>query len=181
MDKPPVFTQDWTTHHFSKWREVLGPFAGREKLRGLELGSFEGRSALFFLQEIATHPTARLICMDHWRDREIHGRFLHNILSAGVHDRCEVRKGDSHQMLRSIRQRFDFIYIDADHRAEAVLTDAVLAWPILLPGGVLIFDDYEWEKAGQKPPKLGIDAFLQVFAGQFEVLHIGWQVILKKV
>lgn len=176
-----AFTQDWTTRHFPRWREVLAPFVGKERLRGLELGSFEGRSAVFFLQEICTHPTSRLICVDQWHNAEIYGRFLSNILAIGRHDRCEARKGDTHQMLRCMKQRFDFIYVDADHKADAVLTDAILAWPLLVSGGVLIFDDYRWQSPGVLAPKIGIDAFLQAFDGQYEVLHLQWQLILKKL
>lgn len=174
------FTQDWTTRHFPKWQEVLAPFAGREKIRALELGSFEGRSAVFFLANIVTHPTAKLICIDHWRDSTVYRRFLGNLLNCDGQDRCEVRRSDTHQMLRGMRQRFDFVYVDADHRADAVLTDAVLCWSLLNIGGVLIFDDYRWERPGVMAPKIGIDAFMTAFEGQYEILHMGWQVILKK-
>lgn len=181
MDKEPEFTQDWTSSRFKMWREVLAPFIGREQVRALELGSFEGRSALFFLGEIVTHATAKLICVDKWWDKEVYGRFLCNLVASGQQDRCEIRRGDTHQVLRSMRQRFEIIYVDADHSSPAVLTDAVLAWPLLQTDGIIIFDDYEWLKPDKTAgPKAGIDAFLQVFEGQYELLHKGWQVILRK-
>lgn len=39
--------------------------------------------------------------------------------------------------------RFDLIYIDGDHARESVEADIALALPLLAPGGVLAFHDYE--------------------------------------
>jgi predicted O-methyltransferase YrrM len=175
------FTADWCSQHFAKWAEVLAPFKGKAVV-ALELGSYEGRSALWFLQNIVTDPASRLICVDSWRTPSIQRRFMLNLIDGDVYDRCEIRKGDTHSILRGLRQTFDFIFIDADHKAPAVITDAVLAWRILRPGGVLIFDDYEWQPQNNDiPPKVGVDAFLATHAGQYEVLHTGWQVILRKL
>jgi hypothetical protein len=51
--------------------------------------------------------------------------------------------------------------------AKDVLVDAVLAWELLKPGGVVIFDDYAGAGFGPrfgrlKTPKLSINAFLDV-------------------
>lgn len=36
---------------------------------------------------------------------------------------------------------FDMIHIDGHHEAHAILNDAPKAWPLLNPGGIMIFDD----------------------------------------
>jgi cephalosporin hydroxylase len=72
--------------------------------------------------------------------------------------------------------RYDFIYIDGSHLAKDVLTDAVLAWQILEPGGYLAFDDYTWtEKPRQEAnpldnPRLAIDAFYTIFRREAVIL-----------
>lgn len=43
-------------------------------------------------------------------------------------------------------QQFDLIYIDGSHMRVDVMMDAVLAWPLLKAGGVMVFDDYEWDR-----------------------------------
>jgi hypothetical protein len=58
------------------------------------------------------------------------------------------------------KQEYDFIYIDGDHSPAGVLTDAVMAWGLLRKGGVMLFDDYEYDR---EPTKIGIDAFLRFF------------------
>lgn len=39
-------------------------------------------------------------------------------------------------------EQFDWIYIDADHRYEAVLADAEISAPKVKPGGYLVFNDF---------------------------------------
>lgn len=181
----PQFTQDWTSHHFPVWEKHLGHLRAKDAPQGLELGSYEGRSAIWFLENILTHARSNLVCIDMWANGDIYGRFLSNLVSANVHDRCDIRRGDTHKLTRNIKRSFDFIYIDADHSAEAVLSDACSCWPILKPGGIMIFDDYLWTAKDPEdtriPPKDGIDAFLSAYRKSIEVLHREWQVIVRKL
>jgi predicted O-methyltransferase YrrM len=83
--------------------------------------------------------------------------------------------------LAATKAVFDFIYIDGSHAACDVLTDSVLAWQILKPGGICIFDDYEWKYKGQTTePKLGIDCFLAGFHGKYNLLYKAYQVAIEK-
>jgi hypothetical protein len=63
-----------------------------------------------------------------------------------------------------------------------VLADAVLAWPLLKPGGLVCFDDYGWwlDPAPERSPKLAVDAFLAVMRGRCEVLKKDYQVWVRK-
>ena len=60
--------------------------------------------------------------------------------------------------------------------------DAVLAWPLLKPGGLVCFDDYGWwvDPAPEKSPKLAVDAFLTVMRGRCEVVRKDYQVWVRK-
>ena len=60
----------------------------------------------------------------------------------------------------------------------------VLAWPLLAPGGVMFCDDYVCHWQGKNlvdEPRTAIDAFLACYAGQYELLHKGVQVAIRKV
>jgi len=175
------FTTDWTTPNFEPWGRHLGSLKGRPA-NALELGSYEGRSACWFLENILTHEESRIVCVDSWVHGEIERRFLDNMHEVVPRPKHVMVKGNTHAYLRTATGSFDFIYIDADHQAKAVLSDAILSWPLLKPGGVLIFDDYMWTQPDPKklPPKPGIDAFLNLWFGEYEILHSGWQVILRK-
>ena len=77
---------------------------------------------------------------------------------------------------------FDFIYIDGSHIAKDVLTDACMAWPLLKPKGLMVFDDYMWGSPRDilHRPKLAIDAFTNLFAEEAEIIHAGYQLVVRK-
>ena len=62
-------------------------------------------------------------------------------------------------------ESFDLIYIDADHRCDAVLADAALSLQILRPNGILIWDDYQLYDFVDRPGP-AIDAVLALHQGR---------------
>jgi predicted O-methyltransferase YrrM len=77
---------------------------------------------------------------------------------------------------------YDFIYIDGSHIAKDVLTDACMAWPLLKPKGMMVFDDYMWGNPRDilHRPKPAIDAFCNIFAEEAEIVHVGYQLVVRK-
>jgi predicted O-methyltransferase YrrM len=77
---------------------------------------------------------------------------------------------------------FDFIYIDGSHIAKDVLTDACMAWPLLKPQGLMVFDDYMWgdPRDALHRPKIAIDAFTTIFGETAEIIHVGYQLVVRK-
>ena len=63
-----------------------------------------------------------------------------------------------------------------------MLTDAVLSFQLLKPGGLLVFDDYRFilEDRPEERPAVAIDAFLTVFTPRCEVLHRELQLVVRK-
>jgi predicted O-methyltransferase YrrM len=66
----------------------------------------------------------------------------------------------------------DLIYIDGSHEAKDVLTDLVLAYHMLKPGGFIICDDYMWRQNTNplSSPKLGIDSFYNCFSREMSMV-----------
>lgn len=149
--------------------------------QALEIGSFEGRSAIWMLENLLTAPGCRLTCVDLFREWE--SAFDHNIEVSGQGHKVRKLKGRSENVLWTLQQeRFDLIYVDGHHGAMNVLLDAMQAWVMLKTGGFLVFDDYLWELARPRieRPKMAVDLFMQALRGQFQLLHQGYQVILRK-
>ena len=85
--------------------------------------------------------------------------------------------------LAADNRRFDLIYIDADHRFDTVLLDTILSWPLLKPGGFLVWDDYIWSHPAVETrfnPKPAIDAWLKTRMPAVEVVFAGTQVCVRK-
>jgi len=82
------------------------------------------------------------------------------------------------------KERFDFIYIDADHHAKSVLEDAVLSYPLLKVGGLMAFDDLRWEAPSGKTldkPFLAIQAFATIYMDRMEQICGNSQAWFKKI
>jgi hypothetical protein len=59
-----VFTQDWFTRKSPAWEVVLKDLAGKPDLQYLEVGVYEGRSVVWVLENILTHPTSHATGID---------------------------------------------------------------------------------------------------------------------
>lgn len=183
------FTQDWFSYHVPLWERLLAPLAG-QPVQALEVGVFEGRSTVWLLDHVLTHPEATLTWVDTFAGGADHagmdltgleGRFRANTARFGAKVRGRV--GRSWDVLRDMTgERFDLVYIDGSHAAADVLADAVLAWRLLKVGGLMGFDDYGWRQhpAPGHCPAPGVDGFLWAMRGHFAEVHRGYQVWVRK-
>ena len=196
QDDQPSFTKDFFSNNIARWQEILGPWSGKPHLKFLEIGVLEGRATCWLLTNILTHSTSRIVCMDTFEgsmehqvgkprsvDRldSLQERFLRNI--SPFKSKVKVQMGRSQELLRKHRlYSFDFVYVDGSHRSCDVLEDAILAFRLLKAGGILIFDDYDWDLyvGTLNNPRAGIDSFLEIFADQYSVISKGYQVALRK-
>ena len=179
-------TEDWTSHNFELWAELLGSLR-HQHLEVLEVGCFEGRSGIFWLEFF---PLAHVTFVDAFepglkgRDMErSSSRFDRNIAPYG--ERATLLKLKSSialTMLRNAGKTFDLIYLDGSHRRDDVLVDSLLCWPLLKRDGIAIWDDYG-KQEGLRPAeraKEAIELFLSWHADSLIELHRGWQVIVRK-
>lgn len=182
------FSSDWFTQNIPIWQEVLKPYRGEPNVSYLEVGAYEGGSVIWMLENILTHPTARLTAIDVFSG-PYKDKYFRNIEQSGSSDKVTTITAYSQLALRNLPlNSFDVIYIDGSHAKQDVLEDAVLSWRLLKKGGLLIFDDYRWagcfgENNTTDPtdcPKVAIDPFFQCFERYFEVVHNGKQLILRK-
>jgi len=173
------FTSDWFTPAIPVWRKVLKDYQGKPDIHYLEVGVFQGRSALWALENILTHPTARMTTVDIM----INPTYLENLEKSGASERVVNLEGPSQEVLLTLPARsFDIIYIDGSHQGDHVLTDAVLAWGLLREGGTMIFDDYVWNEdwADEVTPGVAVDTFVTLFRRSLDVVWREHQLIVRK-
>jgi tetratricopeptide (TPR) repeat protein len=173
------FTHDWFSHNILIWATHLKPFVDRP-LQALEIGSFEGMSACWLLDNVLTHPLSSLTCIDQYFQEA----FEYNVAQTGASERLTQLTGDSHALLATLApETYDIVYIDGCHLASHVQTDAQLAWRLVKAGGVIIFDDYEWTDANYpgQDTRLGIDAFISSVENQVAIIHQNYQIIIQKL
>ena len=135
------FDHDWFSQNIPNLTQLFKGFSG-DKLNILEIGSFEGRSTVWFLENTPCNIT----CIDTWEGGEDHDKnnpeidfeqakanFDHNIKE--FEDRITIVRGTSFKSLVNLQlfdsMRFDMVYVDGSHKAKDVLSDLVLSWPML--------------------------------------------------
>ena len=130
------------------WDNFLNSFKGKPNIHCLGIGVNQGRSAIWVLENILTHPSAKLTGIDSFPDGTgLKEQYLSNLKLSGVAHKTKTLEGFSQVELKKLPlNSFDIIYIDGDHRAKSVLADAVLSFDLLKKGGILIFGNYFWYK-----------------------------------
>ena len=183
----------WYLDELRRWRRFYG---STEPRKILEIGAFDGASANLMLEVLFPHPDSELHCIDSFApdettpqvDETTRELFIENAAIGGHVAQIHLNEGLSVEVLAwmiaedGYWESFDFIYVDGSHFAMDVLTDAVLAWPLLKPVGVMIFDDYRWTHTPEEQdwPGRAVNAFLQVFGHKCEILEKGQRVGLRK-
>jgi hypothetical protein len=140
----------------------------RPRVTVLEVGSYEGQSALIWSAAIAEHCPAggSVLCVDPWsplylkdllrfgaayvrmeealRDGSAYQRFCRNAALADPRVPISHLRGSLNEVYEQLSGRtFDIVYVDGDHRASAVRSDLEMARALVSVGGILCGDDLE--------------------------------------
>jgi predicted O-methyltransferase YrrM len=199
------FTEDWFT---DDGLSVLNDLDFTKELHILEIGSFEGRSTVWFLENFLQNKNSTITCVDPWMDysqdqdslnsylkeknewdltkRKTKEIFLHNIVESGDSSKVIIQQGFSDKILPSLiteQKMYDIIFIDGNHTAPYVMMDSVMSWPLLKKGGVILFDDYTWglDKPTTIRPKESVDYFMLSFADYVTEIYSKYRKIVKKL
>jgi len=188
-------TQDWFSHNIEHW-STLFPLVESKCPRVLEIGSWEGRSAVFLLNNLVGE-SGEIVCIDHFdflqteAARQRFEKLNHNLSQTKKKWRL-LREFSVPALMMLLQEEmlssnpgFDWIYVDGSHRADDTMLDGELVWRLARKGAIIIFDDYHWKKEPEHSihhPKRGIDAFLLLHSGEYERLSddAHYQVFLRK-
>jgi len=189
------FTEKWFDIAIPIWTKVFNQFPPPTSI--LEIGCYEGRATTWLcdnvikgnridydiidtfggsLEEYGMEQTKELLEKSNF----IEDNFRHNI-SFHPNVNFTIHKGYSQLILPTLKNKeFDFIYIDASHRADDTFVDAYFALKMLKKGGIIIFDDYRWKDPNNlhpvNSPQLGIETFNTMYNKELRIIFGGYQV-----
>jgi predicted O-methyltransferase YrrM len=178
--------KDLVTDHIKIWEPLLAHLIGKP-CDILEIGSLQGNSAVYWLNNILTHDESSIMCIEPFGrtkrvpDREL---FMENIKKTGYSNKVHLLEMTSDNFfIKNKLGTWDVIYIDGSHEAEQVAKDCANSLRFCKKGGIIIMDDYKMrpyfadDNIGPRP---AIDEFLLHNEDKLEILHKGYQVIVKR-
>ncbi len=149
--KELINNKDFSTYWFLNNYKIIGNFLPRDfnkKFNYLEIGSFEGLSALFVL---SYWKNVQATFVDIWKTSVDESQFLdfnfkdvEKTFDSNLEGFNFTKiKSTSTEAFIKLKEnyKFDFIYIDGSHNGLDVFNDAVASFDLLNDGGLIIFDD----------------------------------------
>ena len=198
----PTFDTDWFSYAiptFQGIRAHMGPVP-----RILEIGCYQGRATCWMLEHMLA-DTGTMTVVDPFCDADLtpwsadpvraHGDYNPDRLALFQANVAEVQQpgqtldlqvGRSYRILADLvaqAREYDFVYVDGNHSAGPVMADAVLAFGMLRPGGIMLFDDYLWDHDPDwlQRPKMSIDAFVNMYQPYLRQIISNYQLAIQRV
>ena len=158
------------------------------KWKMLEIGSFEGSSAVYFSDNMLDHSEAELTCVDPFLSSDpttpfsmggndtLH-LFINNISKSKNFQKIIFHRMFSSEFYNKNTKKFNFIYVDGSHLIEDIKNDFNECLKIIELGGFLAFDDYLW---GDGSIKKCIDDLYEENKDKLKILGHGYQIIFQR-
>ena len=182
-NKYQLYYDDWFSGNINIWKNYLIPL---KEIKYLEIGSFEGRSAVFVGE---LNNVKEMTCVDTFEGSDEHNNINFDLVYKNCSENLEklnkpynLIKDTSHNFFQKNNKKFNVIYIDGSHFYDDVKKDFINSMNYLDDGGILICDDFLWffyENIEQNP----IGAILECYENykkDLEILFIHHQIIFKK-
>jgi hypothetical protein len=190
-NKEYTFTENWFTSKIPSWTQILKEFKGKPDINYLEIGTFQGRSALWLLENILTHPASKITIVDAFEENT-YKTFTSNINLSGEANKFKILAGFSTEKLKELPSNsIDFAYIDGSGKGIVMLSDLVNTWNLLKVDGIIICSRYSLDKVLREALELqqndpgpyeAIDAFLKLYKPYIKVIAFQEnQVIFRKI
>jgi hypothetical protein len=177
--KPYKFSTNWFLDRIPAWTKLFNDLKGKPDLNYLEVGTLEGRSALWILENVLTHPTSKLTLIDTFSENN-YDTLMSNIKLSGQGDRIKILGGYSTDKLKELPSNsMDLVYIDGSGKGTVMLSDLTSAWHLLKLNGIVTISRYELNgnlrnvlgmRAGDPGPEETIDTFLKFYKPYIRVL-----------
>jgi methyltransferase family protein len=174
-----VCQADQGSDNFRFFSQVVDLVKSKMPLNILEVGSWAGASLAAW--DAASDYKALLFAVDTWAPYltekndlydmmnkaaaagEVEKLFWHNAKACNFASRLTAMKGESREILPSLTQQFDIVYIDGCHLYEVIKEDIYLSKSLVKNGGILCGDDLD-----RQLPKLPLDEHLALLARGIE-------------
>jgi len=196
-----IFTSDWFSDKINNFTFLINHINFMEEnFKILEIGSYEGRSTIWMIENIINKTkNGKIYCIDTWKStinekeheyiREqikekdiLYHIFLYN--TKNFANKIHIIREDSRKALKNINEKFDFIYLDCDHRRHRCLEDLILSIVLLKVDGIILIDDYLYKSGNEEDentPRGAINIFERIYKNYIKLIFLNYQACYKKI
>jgi hypothetical protein len=179
---------DWFSGNIIFWEKIVNKIS---KIKYLEIGSFEGRSAVF-VKELDNLESLTAVDTFEGSDehknidfKKVYENFKYNLtLGGGSEDKnINFFKTTSDSFFENNKNYYNLIYIDGNHRYEQVKKDFINSFNFLENNGYIICDDFLWfyyDKIELNPMKAILECY-ELYKPKLSIEFIHHQIIFKKL
>jgi predicted O-methyltransferase YrrM len=182
------YTQTWFLNSELK-QKIHHYLSPTEKHTILEIGCYEGLSSVYFADHFLNHSESTLQCVDPYMKLENNDHkellsnkeeenFDYNMKQCKYQEKITIDKITSDEFFEKNQKTYTFIYIDGSHVCEQIYKDMTHSWNVLEKKGIMWMDDYGGGDGIQI--KQTMEKWLEENIGQYEIIHIGYQLAIQK-
>lgn len=174
---------DWFSDNINVWKKYLSNINNFDYL---EIGTFEGRSAVFVGQ---LKNINKITCVDTFQGSDEHKEIDFELVYKNclknlnkIEKTTELLKEESENFFLKNNKNFDVIYIDGSHYYDDVKKDYNNSIKSLNKNGILICDDFLWFQYENKKdnPLVAILESFYKYKDELDILFLNYQIIFKK-
>ena len=130
----------------------------------VEIGSWQGFSTSFLAKAVRDSKNGSLYAIDHFKGvpdmqkyfavdsedlTDLKNNFLENMNTIGLREDITLFDMVNDEAAGQLRdKKIRFLFIDGDHSKSGVEKDIHLFFPMLVPGAIVVFDDFNSVQAG---------------------------------
>lgn len=186
------YTNDWFGRNINISMKILKNLFQNKPVKVLEIGTHEGRSAIWMLENLcklsgSTFTSVDPYCIDDTTspvNTEMYKRFVHNIKLCTEFEKFNQFIDYSYNIMPKLieeKKVYDIIYLNGSHLTPDVFQDAMHSHQMIESGGIILFDNAGFDENKQDGIMPAIKQFLAKYPDEYKVLLKEWQWMIQKI
>lgn len=186
------FTNNWFNRNINISMKILQKIFENTPVRILEIGTHEGQSAIWMLENLCQKPGSTFTSIDPYSTSdttapvtdETYKRFIYNIELCTQKSKFNQYVGYSQKIMPKLieeKKVYDVVYIDGSHLMDDVLVDMNNAHQLLETNGIMLMDDAGFDHNRDDDVMGAIKKFLSSHPEQYRIVLKEWQWMIQKL
>jgi GR25 family glycosyltransferase involved in LPS biosynthesis/predicted O-methyltransferase YrrM len=185
------YTNEWFCRNINISMKMLKNLFYNNPVNILEIGTHEGRSVIWMLENLCTLPGSTFTSIDPYLDcdttspvnEDVYKRFCHNINLCTEKEKFNQYIDYSNNILPKLIQEnkiYNLVYIDGSHLEDDVYDDMCNAHQLIESGGIMLMDDAGFDYNKTTGIIGAIKRFLNKNASEYKIILKEWQFMIQK-